>query len=73
MTWTKFEKPASIYDGRQHLVVGRLLKNDVGQVCLVGNINSIGGTCDDCPDHTDWLEYSDDLVTMIAASEEPQA
>lgn len=66
MNWTKFERPfsPSSHD-REPLVVGRLLRTEAGKTSLVGHINDLGGTCDDCLEREVFVEYSDDLLGFL--------
>lgn len=81
MNWKKFDQPTSTYDlGRRflkgtdirsgkpvpsRLIPGRLLRAADGQIALIGDMNELGGACDDCGFGGEWVEYCDGLIPMI--------
>lgn len=78
MNWIELKEPSYIRNSHKEdvilLVVGRVLKNEAGELFLVGHINEQGGLCDDCHyDHAiadgqpngKIVAYSDDLIEHL--------
>lgn len=78
MKWIELKEPTTIRNSHHEdvilLTVGRILKNEGGELFLVGHINEQGGMCDDC--HYDHcvagnqpngkiVAYSDDLIEQL--------
>lgn len=72
MKWIELKEPTMIRNSHHEdvilLTVGRILKNEAGELFLVGHMNEQGGLCDDC--HYDHefktngkiVAYCDDLI-----------
>lgn len=69
--WFELKEPVTLYEHRHQskqefkIGTGLLLKLNNGAIILVGDVNRLGGICDDCVEMQKVVAYSLHLVPLV--------